>query len=211
MTRHDLSVPRGRWRLLRRAREELDVVVDRDPSVHSRKEALLHPSIAALLGHRLGRAFYRRRMYHLARAVCVLTRVVTGGIEIHPGARLGRRFFIDHGCGVVIGETVIIGDDVTLFHQVTLGSTGWWNDRERGLEARRHPKIGNGVTIGANASLLGPITIGDHAIVGAQTLVMHDVPSHAHVRAPLATVVHPESARPDVVAVPEHPGALARS
>ena len=168
--------------------ELLDVIIDRDPSIRSRSEALLHPTVLALAGYRIGNRFYRKERFKSARAVCMLTRVLTGGIEIHPGAQIGRRFFIDHGCGVVIGETVIIGDDVSLFHQVTLGSYGWWQDRGR-ADGRRHPKLGNGVTVGANASLLGPITVGDNALIGSQSLVLQDVPADAHVRAPAGEVV----------------------
>ncbi|MDT0346879.1 serine O-acetyltransferase EpsC [Streptomyces litchfieldiae] len=174
---------------LRNRLEALDTVVERDPSVRSRTEALLHPSVLAVAGYRVGHRFYRWGMYRTARAVCAVMRIVTGGIEIHPGARIGRRFFIDHGSGVVIGETVIIGDDVSLFHQVTLGSTGWWHDRHLAPGTRRHPRLGNGVTVGANASVLGPVTVGDHAVIGAHALILRDVPSYAHVRAPLAEVV----------------------
>ncbi|MFE9255791.1 serine O-acetyltransferase EpsC [Streptomyces sp. NPDC006879] len=178
----------GRWR--RRIRETLDVVVARDPSIRSRSEALLHPTVLTLLGHRTGNRLYRGRHYRSARLVCLVTKAITGGIEIHPGARIGRRFFIDHGSGVVIGETAVIGDDVSLFHRVTLGSTGWWHDRARAEqeagEPRRHPRLGNGVTVGAGATLLGPITVGEDALIGAMALVLHDVPKGAHVRAPAA-------------------------
>ncbi|MBO8185857.1 serine O-acetyltransferase EpsC [Streptomyces spirodelae] len=177
-----------RRRLARRIREELDIVVERDPSVRTRSEALLHPSVLAVTVYRLGHRLYNRRHVRTARGLCMAARVLTGGIEIHPGATVGRRFFIDHGCGVVIGETVVIGDDVSLFHQVTLGSTGWWNGTDD-PSARRHPKLGDGVTVGANASVLGPVTVGDHAVIGAQALVLRDVPSRAHVRAPHADVM----------------------
>ncbi|GAB2754778.1 serine O-acetyltransferase EpsC [Amycolatopsis magusensis] len=179
--------------------ELLDVIIDRDPSIRSRSEALLHPTVLALAGYRVGNRLYRKERFKSARAVCMLTRVLTGGIEIHPGARIGRRFFIDHGCGVVIGETAIIGDDVSLFHQVTLGSYGWWQDRGR-ADGRRHPQLGNGVTVGANASLLGPITVGDNALIGAQSLVLQDVPADAHVRAPAGDVVQRHT--PTVVQLP---------
>lgn len=163
--------------------EQLDVIRMRDPSIRSRGEAALHPSMVAIAGHRIGASVYRRRMYKTARAVCMLTRL-TSGIEIHPGAQIGRRFFVDHGSGVVIGETAVIGDDVTLFQQVTLGSTGWWKDKHRGEGERRHPRLGDGVTVGANATVLGAITIGDNAVVGAQSLVMADVPANGRVYAP---------------------------
>ncbi|MEV6209047.1 serine O-acetyltransferase EpsC [Kitasatospora sp. NPDC051914] len=170
------SLPRLRA-ALRDARETLDVVVARDPSVHSRSEALLHPTALALAGHRISHALYRRGRRCSARAVSTLAKAVTGGIEIHPGATIGRRFFIDHGSGTVIGETALIGDDVSLFHQVTLGSRGWWNDRDLvAAGERRHPRLGDGVTVGAGATLLGPITVGDGALIGAAALVMSDVP-----------------------------------
>lgn len=168
--------------------EQLDVIVERDPSIRSRGEALLHSALPAILGYRVAHRLYLRGRYRAARAVFLLARVVTG-VEIHPGARIGRRFFIDHGSGVVIGETSVIGDDVTLFHQVTLGATGWWRDESRGPGARRHPNLGNGVIIGANATLLGPITIGDNVLVGAQSLVLVDVPDDSVVRAPRADVL----------------------
>jgi serine O-acetyltransferase len=180
------------------AAEYLDTIIKRDPSIRSRSEAALHPTVAAMLGHRIAHRFYRRHMYKAARALSLIARLASGGIEIHPGAEIGRRFFVDHGCGVVIGETAIIGDDVTLFHQVTLGSTGWWNDAERGLGERRHPRLGDGVTVGANACVLGPIMIGDHAMIGAQALVVADVPPHAMVHAPRATVIEAGASRSKV-------------
>jgi serine O-acetyltransferase len=168
--------------------EYLDVIMARDPSIRSRGEAALHPSVIAVFSHRAAGHLYRRGLYKSARALSMLARVASGGIEIHPGAQVGERFFIDHGCGVVIGETAIIGDDVTLFHQVTLGSTGWWKDT-RGL--RRHPRLGNGVTVGANATLLGAITVGDHAIIGAHAVMTADVAAHARVYAARSTCVEP--------------------
>ncbi|HEY3005138.1 MAG TPA: serine O-acetyltransferase EpsC [Kribbellaceae bacterium] len=171
---------------LRAALADLDMVRDRDPSVTSRTEALLHPGLLAVWGHRVAHRVHRRGLRRLARLVSVLARLLSGGIEIHPGARIGRRFFIDHGAGVVIGETAVIGDDVTIFHQVTLGSTGWWHDRERPAGSRRHPELGDRVVVGANATLLGPITVGAGAVVGAQALVIHDVPAGARALAPVA-------------------------
>lgn len=181
---------RSRESLRRRLSQTLDVIVARDPSVRSRSEALLHPTVLTLAGHRMGNHLYRHRRYRSARLVCMVTKVLSGGIEIHPGARIGRRFFIDHGAGAVIGETAVIGDDVSLFHQVTLGSTGWWHDRARDGGGRgggrRHPRLGNGVTVGAGATLLGPITIGDDALIGAMSLVTSDVPKGGRVRADAA-------------------------
>ncbi len=169
--------------------EQLDTILLRDPSIRSRSEAILHPCVVAVFGHGVAHRLYRRGMYKTARALSLVARVASGGIEIHPGARIGRRFFVDHGCGVVIGETAVIGDDVTLFHQVTLGSTGWWNDAKRGPGARRHPELRDGVTVGANATILGPIVIGERSKVGAQALVLDDVPPHSAVHAPRGVVV----------------------
>ena len=178
---------RGLASVARRAIEDLDVIVARDPSTRSRSEALLHPALPAIWGYRVAHAVHRHGMRRLARALSAVARARTGGIEIHPGAEIGRRFFIDHGAGVVIGETVVIGDDVTLFHQVTLGSVGWWHDAKRPETARRHPKVGNRVVIGANATLLGSITVGDDSLIGAQALVISDVPAFSRVLAPAST------------------------
>jgi len=178
--------------LRRRLSRTLDVIVARDPSVRSRGGALLHPTVLTLTGHRVSHFLYRHGRHHTARLVSLVTKVVTGGIEVHPGARIGRRFFIDHGAGTVIGETAVIGDDVSLFHQVTLGSVGWWHDRARpeggDAQGRRHPRLCDGVTVGAGATILGPVTIGNDALIGAMALVTSDVPKGAHVRAPLAEV-----------------------
>jgi len=180
------------------ATDYLDTIIKRDPSIRSRSEAALHPTVVAMLGHRIAHRFYQRRMYKAARALSLIARLASGGIEIHPGAEIGRRFFVDHGCGVVIGETAIIGDDVTLFHQVTLGSTGWWNDAKRDPGERRHPRLGDAVTVGANACVLGPIMIGDHAMIGAQALVLSDVPPHAVVHAPRAAVIEAGASRSNI-------------
>jgi serine O-acetyltransferase len=190
--------PKGRRPLHRRAAETLDVVLARDPSVRTRGEALLHPTVIALACHRAGHRLHRRCHYRSARLVSTVAKVLTGGIEIHPGARIGRRFFVDHGSGVVIGETAVIGDDVSLFHQVTLGSTGWWHDGpgERDRTARRHPRLGNGVTVGAGATLLGPITVGDNALIGAMSLVTSDVPDKSRVRAVPASIPSPGTTSP---------------
>ncbi|MEU0004562.1 serine O-acetyltransferase EpsC [Streptomyces sp. NPDC006314] len=183
-----MSTVRASPSLRQRIRETLDVIVTRDPSVRSRTEALLHPTVLTLLGHRTGHFLYRHRRYVTARLVCTATKVLTGGIEIHPGAQIGRRFFVDHGSGVVVGETAVIGDDVSLFHQVTLGSFGWWREEDARHGTRRHPRLGNGVTVGAGATLLGPITVSDDALIGAMSLVLSDVPKGVHVRAPQAVI-----------------------
>ncbi len=195
---------------LRGVRETLDVVVARDPSVHSRGEALLHPTALTLAGHRLAHALYLRRHRIAARLVSAVAKVLTGGIEIHPGATIGRRFFIDHGSGTVIGETALIGDDVSLFHQVTLGSLGWWHDRARADRgARRHPRLGDGVTVGAGATLLGPITVGDGALIGARALVMDDVPKGGRALAVRSCADGPTPAGPSARPTDDSPAPNA--
>ena len=167
--------------------EDLRTIVQRDPSVRGTIEALWHPALPALWGHRVAHLLHRGGYRLTARTVMTLARAVTG-VEIHPGARLGRRVFIDHGAAVVIGETAVVGDDVTMYHQVTLGAVGWWQDIRRAPGARRHPVIGSGVLLGTNASVLGPVTIGDGAVIGAQALVLRDVPAGARALAPVAQV-----------------------
>lgn len=149
-------------------RHDIDVVVERDPAARSRLEVVLaYPGFHALLAYRLAHAIWRRRWRLLARLVSHMARVLTG-IEIHPGAQIGRGFFIDHGMGVVIGETSIIGDDVTLYQGVTLGGTS--------LEpGKRHPTLGDNVIVGAGAKVLGPITLGNGVRVGSNAVVVKDV------------------------------------
>ncbi|UXX94635.1 serine O-acetyltransferase [Streptomyces sp. AD2-2] len=174
-------------RLLSTLREDLRVVVERDPSIRSRREALLHPALPALWTHRVAHRLHRRGHRMTARLLAYGARRATG-VEIHPGAELGRRVFIDHGAAVVIGETAQVGDDVTIYHQVTLGAVGWWSDVKRPEGERRHPRVGNGVVLGTNATVLGPVTIADHAVIGAQALVNKDVPAYARVLAPTAVI-----------------------
>ncbi|GLY50492.1 serine O-acetyltransferase EpsC [Lentzea sp. NBRC 102530] len=201
---------------LRRIHADLDMVMDRDPSILSRSEALLHPTVIAIWGHRVSHRLHLKGHRRAARLVMVLARLLTGGIEIHPGATIGRGFFIDHGAGVVIGETVVIGDDVTIFHQVTLGAVGWWHDNQRPEGSRRHPKLGDRVVIGANATLLGPITVGHDSVVGAQALVIRDVPADSRVLAPFSVpalrstrgVVKAARVRHPVATSPRHKGAV---
>jgi serine O-acetyltransferase len=172
--------------VLARLREDLDTVIDEDPSIHSRVEALLHPHITALWLHRLAHRRYRDGRRVSARMLGLTARFVTG-IEIHPGARIGRRFFVDHGAAVVIGETAVIGDNVMLYHQVTLGSLGWWKDREHPGE-RRHPVIEDDVIIGTNASVLGSITVGRGSRIGAHSVLTRSVPERSRVSVVPATV-----------------------
>ncbi len=157
-----------------RLREDIQSVFDRDPAARNTFEVLTtYPGLHAVMVHRLAHGLWRRDLKWLGRAVSNLARWLTG-IEIHPGATIGRRFFIDHGMGVVIGETAIIGDDCTLYHGVTLGGTSW----EKG---KRHPTLGNDVVVGAGAKVLGPIDIGDGARIGSNAVVVKPVPSNATV------------------------------
>jgi len=178
---HHLSRPgragsrRRVWGVLTRAlievAEDIDAAIARDPAAQSRIETFLaSPGLHAVWGHRLAHRLWRDPTTRLpARLLSQLTRAVTG-VEIHPGATIGRRFFIDHGMGVVIGETAIVGDDVMIYHQVTLGG--------RSLQrVKRHPTVGDRVTIGAGARVLGDITIGDDAQIGANSVVTKDVPA----------------------------------
>ncbi|MCC6610636.1 MAG: serine O-acetyltransferase [Burkholderiales bacterium] len=155
-----------------RLREDIDSVFDRDPAARTRFEVLTcYPGLHAILFHRLSHWLWGRGLRWFARWVSHLARWLTG-IEIHPGATIGRRFFIDHGMGIVIGETAIIGDDCTLYHGVTLGGTSW-------RKGKRHPTLGNGVVIGAGAKVLGPINVGDGAKIGSNAVVVKDVPPGA--------------------------------
>jgi serine O-acetyltransferase len=162
--------------LLQTLQEDLRTVVERDPSIRSQREALLHPALPALWAHRIAHRMHQRGWRMSARLTMVLSRTITS-VEIHPGAVLGRRVFIDHGAAVVIGETAVVGDDVTIYHQVTLGAVGWWHDNLRAEGERRHPLVGSRVVLGTNASVLGPVSVGDGAVIGAQALVMEDVPA----------------------------------
>ncbi len=159
---------------LKELREDVASVFERDPAARTTLEVVLtYPGIHALIGHRLAHALWRRHWSALARYVSAVSRFLTG-IEIHPGACIGRRFFIDHGMGVVIGETAEIGDDVTLYHGVTLGGTSW-------RPGKRHPTLGHGVVVGAGAKVLGPIHIGDGAKIGSNAVVVKSVPAQATV------------------------------
>ncbi len=155
-------------------REQIDTILREDPAARSVLEIVLcYPGLHAILWHRVAHALYKARVPLLPRFLSSIVRFYTG-IEIHPGATIGRRFFIDHGMGVVIGETTEIGDDVLIFQGVTLGGTG----NERG---KRHPTIGNHVVIGSGAKVLGSIRIGDHVKIGAGSVVVHPVPDHSTV------------------------------
>jgi len=155
-----------------RIREDIRCVFERDPAARTTWEVVTcYPGFHARLLHRLSHRLWRWNLKWLGRFVSHLARWLTG-IEIHPAAVIGRRFFIDHGMGVVIGETAEIGDDVTLYHGVTLGGTTW-------QKGKRHPTLGNGIVAGAGAKLLGPIHVGDGAKIGSNAVVVRDVPAGA--------------------------------
>jgi serine O-acetyltransferase len=158
-------------RLAAELREDLQAARERDPAARTRLEvALAYPGLHAIWAHRLAHRLWRRRWGKLpARLASQVTRFMTG-VEIHPGARLGRRLFIDHGMGVVVGETTEVGDDVTLFQGVTLGGRSM-------SPGKRHPTLGDRVTVGAGAKVLGPLTIGDDVQIGANAVVVKDGPA----------------------------------
>jgi serine O-acetyltransferase len=150
--------------------EDIACVFERDPAARNRWEVLTtYPGIHALIVYRIANTLWRREWRYLARVLSYAARLISH-IEIHPGATIGRRFFIDHGCGVVIGETAEVGDDVTLYHGVTLGGTSW-------NKGKRHPTLEDGVMVGAGAKILGPITVRRGARVGANSVVISEVPA----------------------------------
>jgi len=160
--------------MFRTIREQIDTIFREDPAARSVLEILFcYPGFHAILFHRLAHKLYKAGFTTLARIISQISRFLTG-IEIHPGAQIGRRFFIDHGMGVVIGETTIIGDDCLLYQGVTLGGTG----KEHG---KRHPTLGHHVVVGSGAKVLGNITIGNHVRIGAGSVVLKSVPDHSTV------------------------------
>jgi serine O-acetyltransferase len=163
-------------RVARELREDLTAAQERDPAARSvgRVEMLLtYAGVQALLSHRITHALYEAGVPLAPRFVANLTKIATG-IEIHPAARIGRGLFMDHGSGIVIGETAEVGDDVTMYQGVTLGGTGF-------ARGKRHPTVGNEVMIGAGSKLLGPIDVGDRSKIGANSVVIHDVPPNSTV------------------------------
>lgn len=148
--------------------EQIKVIRDKDPAITSDWEVFLYPSFKVLIYYKIAHYFYIKKHYLIARYISERAKRRTG-IEIHPGASIGKSLFIDHGMGVVIGETAIIGDNVTIFHYVTLGGTG----KEKG---KRHPTIGNNVLIGSSAKVFGNIIIGDNVKIGANSVILNDVP-----------------------------------
>lgn len=159
--------------------ESFRVAIKKDPALHgfAAFETVLYPGIWALQTHRISHFLRRNGVPFLPRLLSQALRLITG-IEIHPGAEIGKRFFIDHGEGVVIGETAEVGDDVMMYHNVTLGGHGWWTDAKG---SKRHPTIGNNVTIGVGASILGPVTVGDNTRIGPHALIIEDIPANSVV------------------------------
>ncbi len=168
--------------MFKRLKEDLEVVFEQDPAARNYLEVILtYSGLHALWFHRIAHVLYKRKFYFLARAISQFSRFLTG-IEIHPGAQIGRRFFIDHGMGVVIGETCEIGDNVTVYQGVTLGGTG----KEKG---KRHPTIKDNALIATGAKVLGSITIGENSKIGAGSVVLKDVPPNSTVVGVPGTVV----------------------
>lgn len=158
---------------IKNIRNEIKVIRERDPAIHSNMEVFLYPSFKVMVHYRIAHRLYKKGHYFLARWVSQRAARKTG-IEIHPGASIGKNLFIDHGNGVIIGETAIIGDNVTMYQGVTLGGTG----KEHG---KRHPTIGNGVMISAGAKILGSFKIGDNSKIGAGSVVLEEVPPNCTV------------------------------
>jgi serine O-acetyltransferase len=158
---------------IKNVKEEIKLIKERDPAIHSSMEVFLYPSFKVMIHYRFAHKMYLKKHYFLARWISQRA-VRKTGIEIHPGAEIGKGFFIDHGNGVIIGETTIIGDNVTLYQGVTLGGTG----KEHG---KRHPTIGNNVMISAGAKVLGSFTIGDNSKIGAGSVVLEEVPPNSTV------------------------------
>ncbi|MDC3417773.1 serine O-acetyltransferase [Aquibacillus salsiterrae] len=155
-------------------KEDIDVVFDQDPAARTYVEVFLtYSGLHAIWAHRIAHALYKRKFFFIARVISQVSRFLTG-IEIHPGAQIGKRFFIDHGMGVVIGETCEIGNNVTIFQGVTLGGTG----KEKG---KRHPTIKDNALVATGAKVLGSITIGENSKVGAGSVVLKDVPANSTV------------------------------
>ncbi|MDH4100883.1 MAG: serine O-acetyltransferase [Nitrospirota bacterium] len=169
-------------------REDINAIFERDPAARSTLEVLIcYPGLHAIYLHKVARWFWTHELKLLARVTSHIGRFLTG-IEIHPGATIGRRFFIDHGMGVVIGETSEIGDNVTIYHGVTLGGTSWRKEK-------RHPTLHNNVVVGAGAKILGPITIGENSRVGSGSVVVKDVPPNSVVVGIPGKVTHKDGVK----------------
>jgi serine O-acetyltransferase len=182
-------------------RADIQAALDKDPAAHSMLEILLYPGFQALTIHRIAHGLFQAGIPFFPRLISYLTRFLTG-IEIHPGARLGKGIFIDHGMGVVIGETAIVGDEALIYQGVTLGGTG----KELG---KRHPTLGRGVVVGAGAKVLGNIEIGDNVRIGAGSVVLRSVPSDCTVVGVPGRVVYQGGKRIDPLNHAESPDPLA--
>ncbi len=177
-------------RAIKKIKEDIKVIYEKDPAATNIVEVIFcYPGLQALISHRIAHKLAYWGVPFIPRFISYVTRIITG-IEIHPKAQIGNRFFIDHGEGVVIGETTIIGDDVLIYQQVTLGGTG----NEHG---KRHPTIGNGVIVGAGAKILGNITIGDNTRIGAGSVVVDNVPEHCTVVGIPGRIVQQKFMNPD--------------
>ena len=179
------SAPRRSWWSL--VREDARCVLERDPAARSLLEVwTIYPGVQAIALHRLAHALWQRGWRYGPRWISFMSRWLTN-VDIHPGARIGMRFFIDHGAGVVVGETAEIGNDVTIYHGVTLGGTSW-------SAGKRHPTLGNQVVVGAGAKILGPIAVGNRARIAANSVVIEEVPAGATVVGIPGRVVAPRRA-----------------
>lgn len=160
--------------MLSKINKDIEYIMENDPAARAKIEILLlYPSLHALIMYRISHLFYNKKLFFIARLISQISRFITG-IEIHPGAKIGEGILIDHGMGVVIGETAEVGNRVTIYHGTTLGGTG----KDIG---KRHPTVGNDVVIGAGAKILGPINIGSNVKIGANAVVVKDVPNGATV------------------------------
>ena len=173
-------------------KKQINIIIDRDPSIKNSLDAMLCPCFKALLFYKIAHFFYKRKHFFISRFLSEKAKRKTG-IEIHPGAIIGDGLFIDHGTGVVIGETAIVGNNVTMFHGVTLGGSGTPSSKKK-----RHPTVGNNVFIGCGAKLLGDITIGDNVKIGANAVVLKDVPSNVTVVGVPTKVVKIDGKRVDI-------------
>lgn len=186
--------------MFRNLRYDLNKVMENDPAARSKIEVfLLYPTIHALIAYRISHYLYINKLFFLARLISQISRFFTG-IEIHPGAKIGRGLVIDHGMGVVIGETSEIGDNVLLYHGVTLGGTG----KDKG---KRHPTVGNNVVIGAGAKVLGPIYIGSNSKIGANSVVLNNVTEGATaVGIPAKNIIKIKEEKLDIIEIKDYTG-----
>lgn len=186
--------------MFRNLRYDLNKVMENDPAARSKIEVfLLYPTIHALIAYRISHYLYINKLFFLARLISQISRFFTG-IEIHPGAKIGRGLVIDHGMGVVIGETAEIGDNVLLYHGVTLGGTG----KDKG---KRHPTVGNNVVIGTGAKVLGPIYIGSNSKIGANSVVLNNVPEGATaVGIPAKNIIKIKEEKLDIIEIKDYTG-----